>query len=157
MKITKTAYALKAYASSYNVEILNSFNPKLQHKDTEFAIKNKLKKILTQLRVFKFVTTIVLVLKKIENENKTKYDTFCSQSKAETIINESDLDDNVFKSIYSTVKSNIQKHLGKCPDCINDSVIEHNINITKYNPLAGNSYIKLPKDLDHLRKGLINI
>ena len=108
MKITKTAYALKAYASSYNVEILNSFNPKLQHKDNEFAIKSKLKKILTQLRVFKFVTTIVLVLKKIENENKTKYDTFCSQSKAEKIINESDLDDNVFKSIYRTVKSNIQ-------------------------------------------------
>ena len=26
-----------------------------------------------------------------------------------------------------------------------------------YNPLAGSSYIKLPKDLDNPRKGLINI
>ena len=35
--------------------------------------------------------------------------------------------------------------------------MEHNINISKYNPLAGSIYIKLPKALDHPRKGLINI
>ena len=28
--------------SIYNVEILNSFNPGLQLKDTEFTVKNKL-------------------------------------------------------------------------------------------------------------------
>ena len=33
-------------------------------------------------------------------------------------------------------------------------VIDHNINVSKYNPLAGSSYIKLPKELDHPRKGL---
>ena len=44
MKIKKTAHAFKVYASSYNVEILNSFNPELQLKDTENAIKNKVKK-----------------------------------------------------------------------------------------------------------------
>ena len=27
--------------------------------------------------------------------------------------------------------------------------MEHNISISKYNSLAGNSYIKLPKELDH--------
>ena len=35
--------------------------------------------------------------------------------------------------------------------------MDHNISISKYNPLAGSSYIKLPKELDHPRKGLINI
>ena len=37
-----------------------------------------------------------------------------------------------------------------------DSVIEYNVNFSKYNPLAGSSYIKLLKELDHPRKGLIN-
>ena len=37
------------------------------------------------------------------------------------------------------------------------SVMDHNISISKYNPLAGSSYIKLLKELDHPRKGLINI
>ena len=38
-----------------------------------------------------------------------------------------------------------------------DSVIDHTINISEYKPLSGSSYIKLPKELDHPRKGLINI
>ena len=69
IKITKK-HAFKGFASTYNAEILNSFNPELQLKDTESAIENKLKKILSELRGFKFVTTLVLVFKKIESEDK---------------------------------------------------------------------------------------
>ena len=99
---------------------------------------------------------LVLVLKKIESEDKTKYNTFYSNSRAEIIITESDIDD-VFKSIYTTVISNIQKSLGKGSGSIIYSVIDHNIGISKHNPLAGSSYIKLPKELNHPRKDLINI
>ena len=61
IKTTKREHAFKGYASTYNVEILNSFNPELQLKDTESAIKSKLIELLSQLRGFKFVTTLVLV------------------------------------------------------------------------------------------------
>ena len=87
--------------------ILSSFDPELQLKDTKSAIKNKFEKLWPVLKGFKFVTTQVLVLKKMERKHKTKYDTFSLHSKAETIINESDIDDNVFKSInayYSYMK-----------------------------------------------------
>ena len=47
--------AFKVYASSYNVEILNSFNPELQLKDTKSAIRNKLIDLLFELKSFKFV------------------------------------------------------------------------------------------------------
>ena len=63
----------------------------------------------------------------------------------------------MFKSIYTTIIANIQKSLGKSSTWITDSVIDHTISISNYNPLTGNSYIKLPKELDHPRKGLINI
>lgn len=53
--------------------------------------------------VFKF-----LVLKEIESEDGAKYDRFYSHVKAETNINESDIDDNGFKSVYTTLISNIQ-------------------------------------------------
>ena len=53
--------------------------------------------------------TLVLVFTKNDSEDKTKYDTFYSHSKAETIINESDID-GVFKLNYITVISNIQKY-----------------------------------------------
>ena len=111
---------------------------------------------MTQLKGFKFVTTLVLVFKKIESEDKTKYVNFYSSSNAEIIINESDVD-NMFQSIYTTVLTNIQKSLGKGSGSITDSVIDHSISISKYNPFAGSSFIKLPEGLDHPRKGLINI
>ena len=76
------------------------------------GIKSSLVDLLTQLKGFTFVTTLVLVFKKIESENKTKYETFYSNSKAEIMINESDID-NLFKSIYTTIISNIQKPSGK--------------------------------------------
>ena len=105
-KITNREHVLKCFASTYNVEVLNSFNPELQLKDTESTIKSKLKKLLSELRGFKFMTTLVLVFKKIENEDKTKFDKFYSSSKAKIIINESDIND-VFESIYSRIISNI--------------------------------------------------
>ena len=154
--MSKRAHAFKGYASTYNVKILNSFNPEIQLKDTESEIKNKLKKILSKLSGFNFVTTLVLVFKKIESEDKTKYDTLYSKSKAEIIINESDMDD-LFQSIYTTIISNIHKFLRKGSGLIIDSVIDHTISISKYNPLAGSSYIKLSKELDYPRTGLINI
>ena len=63
-KITKRAHALKGYASTYNVGILNSFNPKLKCIDIESAIKTKLKKILSELKGFEFVVRLFLVLKR---------------------------------------------------------------------------------------------
>ena len=156
MKIIRRAHAFKSFASSYNVAILDSFNPELQLKDTESTIKSKLIDVLTQLKGFKFVATLVLVFKKIESEDKTKYDTFYSHSKAEIIVNESDTD-FVFQSIYTKFITNIQKSLEKGSGWIIVSVINHTISISKYNCLAGGSYVNLQKKLDHSRKGLINI
>ena len=61
------------------------------------------------------------MFRKIESKDKTKYDNFNSNSKAEIII-----------KVYSK-------------------------QISKYNILAESSYLKLSKELDHPRKGLINI
>ena len=112
IKTTKREHASKGFASTYNVDILNSFNPELQLRDTESAVKNKLKKLLSELKGFEFEKRLVLVFKKIKSEDKTKYGDFYSSSKAEIIINESDIDD-VFQSIYTTIITNIQKSLGK--------------------------------------------
>ena len=87
VKTTKRVHDFKGYISSYNAEIVNPFNPELQCKDTQSEIKIKLKKLLSELRWFKFVTTLVFVLEKRESKDKTTYDTFHSHSLAETIIN----------------------------------------------------------------------
>ena len=67
------------------LKVLNSFNPDIQLKDTGSAIKSKLIDLLTGWEDMKFVATLVLVFKKIEVEDETKYDTFYSYSKAAVI------------------------------------------------------------------------
>ena len=141
---------MDTFHAVYIVEILNSFDPELQLEDTESAIKSKLIELFTQLRGLKFVKTLVLVFKKIEIKDKTKYDNFHLSSKAETIINESDIV-NVFQSIY-----NYRKYT---KIFIKRFRVDYWFSHLSYyyNPLAGSSYIKLPKELDHPRKELINI
>ena len=50
---------------------------------------------------------LVLVFKKIESKDETKYENFYSSSKVQMIINESDID-GVFKSIYTTINKHIK-------------------------------------------------
>ena len=135
---------------------MNSINFELQPKDTESAIRNELIDLLTKLGGFKLVTTLVIEFKKTESDDGPKYTTFYFNSKTETIINESDIDD-VIKSMYAKIISHIQKCLGKGSGWIIDWAVSHTINISKYNPLAGSSYIKLLKESDHAKKGLVNI
>ena len=52
---------------------------------------------------------------------------------------------------------NTQKLVGKGSGWITDSVVHYNINISKCKSLSGSSHVKVPKELDHPIKGLINI
>ena len=102
------------------------------------------------------MTTLVLVLKKIESEVKQNMMHFIHTLKQKQLsmkvtlimyLNQSKL------QLYQTCK----KSFGKWSGWITFSAIEHNISISKYNPLAGSSYIKLTNKLGHLRKCLFNI
>ena len=86
IEITKRSHIYKGYASTYNAEILNYFDPELQLKDTVSAIKNKLIDLLSDLRRFKFVAKLVLEFIKIGSDDETKYSTIYSNLKAETAI-----------------------------------------------------------------------
>ena len=61
---------------------------------------------MIKLKGFQFVTTLDLELKKMEKDDETIYYNFYSNSKAETFINDSVIDD-VFESNYVTIISNI--------------------------------------------------
>ena len=66
---------------------------------------------MSKLRDSKFASTLVIEFKKFESDDATKYITLYSNSKAETIINESDIDD-VFDYIYTMIISNIKVEVG---------------------------------------------
>ena len=80
------------------------------------------------MKRFQFVTTLVLEFKIIENVNEKICRTFYLNSRAETIFNESDIDE-IFESISIRIISNIQKFIGRGLGWVIDSVIDHFINI----------------------------
>ena len=53
--------------------------------------------------------------------------------------------------------SNIQKSIGKSSDWTIHSVIDHNSNLWKFNPLAGSNCSKLEKEIHRARKDFMNI
>ena len=93
----------QGFPSTYNMDIFNYFNPKVQFKDTESVIKSQLINFLTHLKSFKLSKTLFSAFKKIETKVKTNNNTFYSNIKVETVVNESDIDD-LFKAIYTYIK-----------------------------------------------------
>ena len=111
---------------------------------------------MSELRGFKFVTALLLELKEIESHDATKYSTFYWNSKAETTINGSNID-NAFKSVYSAIISNIQKSLGKGLGCIIDLALDHIIVISKKQPLTWQQLYQITKRVRQYKKSLVNI
>ena len=73
------------------------------------------------MKEFKFITTLILKIKKIESDDETEYSTFYSSSKAEAVINDRAISDG-FESVYITITSNIQKSLWQVSNWIQSSV-----------------------------------
>ena len=107
---------------------------------------------MTQLTGFKFMITIVLMFKKIESEDKVWRFLFKLKNRLSMKLILMICFSQSLQQLYQTQKF-LRKRLGR----IIDSVIDHTISISKWNPLAGSSCIKLSKELDHQWKGLINI
>ena len=106
---------------------------------------------MTKLKGSKFRTTLTLEFKGTESGDKTKHSTQVCPQRLKIIFNEIDFDD-VFESIFSRNKLNIQKSLGKGLGWIIDSVVDSTMNIFNNKSLSSSSYVKLPKQLDHPRK-----
>ena len=70
VKTAKQEHAFIGYVRTHNVAITSHFNPELQLKDTESVIESKVIELLTQLKGFKFVTTLVLVFNNSESKKQ---------------------------------------------------------------------------------------
>ena len=70
------------------------------NSDTFHAVK--LIVLLNESKGLIFATILVFEFTKIQSDDKSLYSTLHSNSKAETVVNEIDIDD-VFESIYSTI------------------------------------------------------
>ena len=76
--------------------------------------------------------------------------------RARTIINENEIDESLQLSRQEIMKT-IGQWLSEGSGWTVKTVDGHYINLTKYKPLKGSSYIELPTELRNPAKGLINL
>ena len=109
--------------------------------------------LLNQTRDLKYQITVTVLLKKYKPNGGTEFTPVYFNSSTKTVINRRyKLDKSFQETLYR-----IDASINTGSDWIIESIESQYINISTYRPLVGRSYIDLPIELKHPRKGLINM
>ena len=154
-KIEEVGKALKGYTKSFEISIKNDKDPLVQLQNTRLAIENHITKILTSMKGLKFVETLKVTFKKLAKD-EIVYKTAYFNSKPQTIINKTEINKSL-QSSKDNILNMIAQWISEGSGWTVESVDNHYLNIVQYQPLKPKSYIKLPQELRHHRKGLINM
>ena len=154
-KITQIQKALKNSTKSFAVDIIDNKDPLHQLTETKKVIEHYLNKELGELKGFKYIETLKITFEK-QLGNKTTIKTAYFNSMTTTIINKNEINKALQTSRQELMKA-IGQWISEGSGWTIQSVDGHYINLTKYKPLNGSSYIELPTELRNPAKGLINL
>ena len=154
-KITQIQKALKNSTKSFTVDIVDDKDPLHQLTETKKVIEHYLNKELGELKGFKYIETLKITFEK-QLGNKTTIKTAYFNSMTTTIINKNEINKALQTSRQELTKA-IGQWISEGSGWTIQSVNGHYINLTKYKPLKGSSYIELPTELRNPAKGLINL
>ena len=154
-KIEQTENALKGYTKSYEISIKSNKDPLIQMQNTRKAAEFHINTLLNEMKGLKYVETLKVTFEKHSADEIVEKSAYFN-STPQTIINH--------MGIAGSLQSSKQQILNKIAQWISEgsgwliqSVDSHYLNVVKYKPLKGSSYIQLPQELQNSAKGLINI
>ena len=154
-KIEQVAKALKGYTKSFEISIKNNKDPLAQLQNTRKAVEYHISSILTSMKGLKFIVTLRVTFKKLAKD-EIVYKTAYFNSKPQTIINNTEIPEALQLS-KQQILNMIAQWVSEGSGWTIESVDNHYLNIVQYQPMKGSSYIKLPRELRHHKKGLINM
>ena len=125
----------------------------MQLEASKLSIKDLFIDLLNETRGFKYQITVEVLLKKYKPNGEIELTPVYFNSSTKTIIN------HIYKlkKSFQEILYRIDAWINRGSGWIIESIESQYINISTYRPLVGRSYIDLPKELKHPRKGLINI
>ena len=154
-KIEQTDKALKGYTKSYEISIKNNKDPLAQMQNTRKAIEHHVITLLNEMKGLKYIETLKVTFEKNSgNEIVEKLAYF--NSTPQTIINQMEINEALIMS-KQNILNQISQWISEGSGWTIKSVNSHYLNIVKYKPLKGSSYIQLPYELRNSAKGLINM
>ena len=147
--------ALNGFVKSYEIDLRNDKDPLIQMQNTRKGVERQLSILLNEMKGLKYVETLKVTFEKISSDviiEKSAYFNSASQ----TIINQVGISESLkisSENIINKIAQWISEGSGWTVKEIND----HYLNIAKYKPMKGSSYIQLPEELRNSAKGLINM
>ena len=154
-KIEQVNNALKGYTKSFEIGIKHNKDPLVQLQSTRKALEHHIISILTSMNGLKFVETLRVTFTKPSGSD-ILYKTAYFNGAAQTIINNQEVTESL-QSSQQHILNKIAQWVSEGSGWTIQSVDNHYLNIVKYQPMNGSSYIELPPELRNSSKGLINI
>ena len=154
LNIVKNNRAFSGYVRSYKIEIVDKRDPIVQLKANELSIIDLFKDLLNEIKGFKYQITLSILLSKIRSDGNTEYSSVYFNSTTKRVINFETFGlDQSFQEILYKIDNWINEGSG----WIIEEIHNQYLNVSAYSPLIGSTCIKLPDELKHSKKGLINI
>ena len=154
-KIEETDRAMKGYTSSYKINIKHSTDPLLQLQNTRIALEHHISKALSAMKGLKFIETLKVTFSKAQDDGLI-YKTAYFNSKPQTVINDVSISESL-ELTKQQILNFVAQWISEGSGWTIQSVDSHHLNIVKYRPMKGSSYIQLPQELRNSAKGLINL
>ena len=147
--------ALKGYTKSFEIGIKNNKDPLAQMQNTRKAIEQRAITLLDEIKGLKYVETLKVTFSKISDGEIVEKSAYFN-SKVQTIINNTEINEALQMSKQNLLNQ-ISQWISEGSGWTIQSVDSHYLNIVKYKPMKGSSYIQLPSELRNSAKGLINM
>ena len=125
----------------------------VQLKAGDLTIADLFKNLLIELKEFKFQIKLAVFLNKVKISGETEYSPVYFNSLMKTVIN----DDYKLDQAFQEIIYRVHNWISHGSVWIVEEIYSQYLNISSYLPLSGSTYIKLPNELQHPMKGLINI
>ena len=153
LSIVKNKTAFSGYAQSYKIETVDKKDVFVQLKASEISIKELFKDLLIDLKGFKYQITLAVLLSKVKNRGEIECSPVYFNSLTKAVISNKFKLDQSFQEIIYRLENWISNGSG----WIVEEIFNQYLNVSSYLPLSGSTYMKLPVELQHPMKGLINI
>ena len=155
-KIEQTAKALKGYTKSYEMSIKNDKDPLAQLNSTRKALAYHITSVLTSMKGLKFAETLKVTFEKETGHEERVIKTAYFNSQPQTITNDTQIELALSLS-KQEILNKIAQWISEGSGWTIESINNHYLNVVKYEPMKGSSYIKLPHELRNSSQSLINI
>ena len=152
--VRKRETAFRENVVEYEVEILDPYGVWNQLRLTRDYVEDVLRERFDQLGSINFREILMIRYKKPLEDGVFQESPVSVKNRR--VIRLEELEE-LLGEVMEEINGKLSKYDVNGSGWVFDTILSHDLHVSKYDPLRGSSYLELPKQLRHSNKGLVNI